>query len=68
MNDLMQKKEVMSHIENDVEYPASKQVLTEACNQMSDVPAEDKKWFEGNLPDKTYNSPDEVKQALGQQM
>lgn len=68
MDDLMQKKEVMSHIENDVKYPASKQALTEACNQMSDVPAEDKKWFEDNLPDKTFNSPEEVKQALGKPM
>jgi hypothetical protein len=68
MNDLTQKQDLMKHIDNDVEYPASKQMLVEACNKMSDVPAEDKKWFEDNLPDKTFNSPEEVKQALSKPM
>ena len=60
----MHKKEVMSHIDSDVNYPASKDDLVKACNEMSDVPEGDKKWFIDNLPDKTFESPEEVKQAL----
>lgn len=65
MDDAAMKKEVMSHIDNDVSYPASKDDLVKACNGMSDVSGEDKKWFMEKLPDQQYQSPDEVKQALG---
>lgn len=58
------KAEMMEHL-NHVDYPASKQNLVEACNKMSDVPEDDKKWFEENLPDRSYNSADEAREALG---
>ncbi|MBI2019915.1 hypothetical protein HYS94_00635 [Candidatus Daviesbacteria bacterium] len=48
-------------------YPASKAQLVAACNNMSDFSEEDKKEFEAKLPEATYNSADEVVQALGLQ-
>lgn len=62
----MQPK-TMEHLDH-VNYPASKQELVEACNQMSDVPAEEKKWFMDNLPDQMYNSAEDVKQTLSAAM
>ncbi|MBI2599971.1 DUF2795 domain-containing protein [Candidatus Daviesbacteria bacterium] len=59
-----QKSEMMEHLSH-VDYPASKQDLVDACEKMSDVPEEDKKWFTEKLPDQTYNSAEEVKTALG---
>lgn len=64
MDDAAMKKEVMSHVDSDVSYPASKDDLVKACNDMSDVSEGGKKWFMDNLPDKEYLSPGEVKQAL----
>lgn len=53
------------HFDEHITYPATKQDIIDACNKMADVEAEDKKWVEDNLPDKTYMSADEVKEALG---
>lgn len=46
-------------------YPTSRQALIQACNNMSDFSEEDKKEFAEKLPDRTYNSPEEVFAALG---
>ncbi len=62
---IIKKTEMMSHIDNDVEYPASKDDLVKACNEMSDMPEKDKKWFMENLPARTFKSADEVREALG---
>jgi len=56
---------VMKHIDNDVSYPASKDDLVKACNDMSDVSEGDKKWFMDKLPDQQFQNADEVKHALG---
>lgn len=61
----MARQEVRQHVLNDVDYPASKAQLVEACEGMSDVPVEDKQWFEETLPDGTYSSADDVLKALG---
>jgi hypothetical protein len=45
-------------------WPATKDDLVSACNGMSDFSADEKEWFSENLPDRTYNNADEVKQAL----
>jgi hypothetical protein len=45
-----------------VHYPASKDAVV---SHVKGIKADDKKWFEQTLPDKTYNSPDEVFSALG---
>ena len=43
-------------------YPATKD---EVVSHVKGVKADDKKWFEETLPDKTYKSADEVMSALG---
>ena len=58
-------KDVTDHIKTHQNYPATKAQLVAECNSLSDFSEEDKKAFAENLPDKTYNSGDEVIQALG---
>jgi hypothetical protein len=53
------------HLMNHQTYPATKAELVASCNDLSDFSAEDKKEFEQKIPDKTYNSADEVIAALG---
>ena len=43
-------------------YPASK---AEVVSHVKGIKADDKKWFEETLPDRTYSSADEVMSALG---
>jgi len=43
-------------------YPASK---AEVVAHVKGIKADDKKWFEDTLPDRTYSSADEVMSALG---
>jgi hypothetical protein len=45
-----------------VKYPASK---AEVVAKVKGIKADDKKWFEETLPDKTYSSSDDVMTALG---
>jgi hypothetical protein len=45
-----------------VHYPAAKSVVV---SHVKGIKADDKKWFEQTLPDRTYNSADEVYSALG---
>ena len=54
----------LAHLKNHVQYPASRTQVVQACNNMSDVPAPDKEWFEKNLPDGNYSSPADVVNAL----
>ena len=54
----------LSHLKNDVEYPASAETIMAACNNMSDVPADDKEFFANNLPAGTYSGPDQVINAV----
>ncbi len=58
-------KEVVNHIENDVVYPASKDELVSACDEMSDVPPAEKQWFLNSLPSGIYENAGEVKMMLG---
>lgn len=62
MND---KDNAVKHLKEHQTYPATKEELVASCNNLSDFSDEDKKWFESNLPEKTYNSADEVIKALG---
>lgn len=55
----------VDHLRNHQTYPASKDDLVKECNNLSDFSAEDKKWFEENLPEGTYNSAEDVMMALG---
>ena len=45
-----------------VKYPASK---ADIVAHVKGIKADDKKWFDQTLPDKTYTSADEVYSALG---
>jgi hypothetical protein len=56
---------LMSHM---TKWPATKAELVAACDGLSDFTAEDKKEFETNLPEGTYNSPADVSKALGWNM
>lgn len=58
-------KNTMDHLKTHQKYPATKEELVKECNELSDFSDEDKKWFEQNLPDKTFSSADEVAEALG---
>lgn len=57
--------ELTEHIEKHVSYPASKQDILMACDNMSDASAEDKQMMMDKLPDMTFQTADEVKAALG---
>ena len=57
-------KGVLEHAKRHVEYPTSRKALVEACNNFSDIPPEEKDWFEKNLPERAYREPIEVIQAL----
>ena len=48
-----------------MEFPATREQLVQACDGVSEVPTEERDWFMENLPDGTYNSAQEVLQALG---
>jgi hypothetical protein len=45
-----------------MKYPASK---TTIVSKVKGMKPDDRKWFTETLPDKTYNSADDVFQALG---
>lgn len=53
------------HLKNHQKYPATKAELVAECDSLSDFSEEDKKEFVSKLPGGTYNSADEVIQALG---
>ena len=61
MNDT---KNVVHHLTEHQEYPATKEEMVAECDNLSDFSEADKKWFADNLPDRTYNSADEVIKAL----
>lgn len=57
-------KGTIEHLKEHQEYPATKKELVAACNNLSDFSEEDKKFFTNHLTDKTYDSADEVIEAL----
>ena len=62
----MQNKEgALDHLKSHQSYPATKAELVAECDNLSDFSEEDKKEFTEKLPDKSYNSADEVIEALG---
>ena len=54
----------LDHLKNHIEYPADADAIVQACNNMSEVATDDKEWFAGNLPARTYNGADEVLSAV----
>ncbi|MBI2644263.1 MAG: DUF2795 domain-containing protein [Candidatus Wildermuthbacteria bacterium] len=62
----MQNKEnAISHLRTHATYPASREELVAHCNNLSDFSDKDKKEFSEKLPEGTYNSADDVIEALG---
>ena len=61
----MEKGEVKVHIREHLEYPATKDDLVEACNNMAHIPEDEREWVKENLPDGNYSSADDVIKALG---
>lgn len=55
----------IAHLKEHQMYPTTKKELVKECNNLSDFSDKDKKWFMDNLPDKTYNSAEDVMTALG---
>ncbi len=57
-------QDIVKHL-GDVDYPVTGRQFMEACTNMSDIADEQKNWVKKNIdPNKTYNSPDEIKQTL----
>ena len=57
----MEHNKLRSEIKK-VKYPAEKAAIV---SHVKGIKADDKKWFSDTLPDKTYNSADDVFSALG---
>lgn len=54
----------LGHLKRHINYPADKKAIVEACNNMSDVPVEDRNWFSKTIPEGRYTGPEEVLKAL----
>lgn len=61
---MIEKEKILMHIAKHVDYPATKKALTEECNNMEDIDADDKKWFIENLPEGEYKTPIDVIRVL----
>lgn len=55
------------HLKTHQSYPATKEDLVKECMDLKDFSADDKKWFMEHLPEGSYDSAEEVIQALGWQ-
>jgi len=53
---MVSKKELIGHIRDDVEYPATKTAILEACNNMEHLPKADRDWVAKSLPDRTFKT------------
>lgn len=57
-------KGLLEHINDHVDYPATKSDIVKSCNSMEDVSNSDKKWVEKILPEKLYMGPTDVLDVL----
>jgi len=62
---LREHVKMRNHITKSVKYPATKEEIVTVFKGLHDVKTDDRKWFEETLPDKTYDSPEDVMKALG---
>jgi hypothetical protein len=61
---LKEHMKMRNHVKG-VKYPATKEELVTAFKGFKDIKADDRKWFEETLPNKSFDNPDEVMKALG---
>ena len=54
----------VQHVRWHVTYPATKTLIVEGCNKMTEVPEAEKDLFIKYLPERTYNNPDDVIKAF----
>jgi len=54
----------LSHLKNDVPFPADRKAIVTACNNMSDLPAEGRDRLAKTLPEGRYNHLTEESGAL----
>ena len=54
-----------NHIVKKVKYPATKESVVASLKSARDVKADDKKWVEETLSERTYDTSDDVVKALG---
>ena len=54
----------LGHLKNHVTYPANRTAVLAACNNMSDVPQEDRDWFAQSLPEGDYQNAEDVMRVL----
>ena len=57
-------KTELEHIKHHIKYPANKTQVIAACNNMSDVPLNDKDFVSKSLPESNYKGPEDVVKAL----
>ena len=58
------RMELDTHIKGHVNYPIGKKEFMASCGNLSHVPADTREWVEKTLPDKMYQSADDVVHAL----
>jgi len=58
------RMELTTHINEHVSYPINKSDFMASCGNLSHVPDETRQWVEGALPDRTFESADDVIHAL----
>mgnify|MGYP001560221565 CR=1 FL=1 len=57
-------KDMVQHLRKHQEYPATKDQLVKACNNLSDFTDAEKKWFSKALRAGTYKSAGDVIKAM----
>lgn len=58
-DEVIRAVQIVDHLGH-VDYPITKKALIKACEKMTDVPKAHREWFERNLPERAYNSVDDV--------
>ncbi|MGH2605153.1 MAG: hypothetical protein ACRDG5_01050 [Anaerolineales bacterium] len=58
------RMELTTHINDHVGYPISKSDFMASCGNLSHVPDETREWVGKTLPDRTYQSAEDVSHAL----
>lgn len=62
--DAQARRELVSHIQNHINYPTTKKALVEECSNMAHVPEPTRRWVVEKLPDRTYDTSAQVMKAL----